>query len=157
WCHTQTPLAGNRPEGPTGALIPVLPPWLRRWLHVYVGPARRNDAQFGTVDVNAPMGHRIPPNCGQPKKERANLRHRQTIFGTAPLMRKNGWSAFAVKSRRHSLKQRSSNNAACGRVSETGAFSAFGFDYRRKRSVLIIVVIVGVWTVSVPDCPSGGA
>src|SRR5258708_7020326 len=32
----------------------------------------------------------FPPNCGQPKKERANLRHRQTIFGTAPLMRKNG-------------------------------------------------------------------
>jgi len=99
----------------------------------------------------------FPPNCGQPKKERANLRHRQTIFGTAPLMRKNGWSAFAVKSRRHSLKQRSSNNAPCGRVSETGAFSAFGFDYRRKRSVLIIVVIIGVWTVSVPDCSSGGA
>ena len=23
--------------------------------------------------------------------------------------------------------------------------------------VLIIVVIIGVWTVSVPDCPSGGA
>src|ERR1700738_4179353 len=28
----------------------------------------------------------FPPNCGQPKKERANLRHRQTIFGTAPLI-----------------------------------------------------------------------
>ena len=63
---------------------------------------------------------------------------------------------------------RSSNSMSVGTVdgklykriapeSETGAFSAFGFDYRRKRSVLIIVVIIGVWTVSVPDCPSGGA
>jgi len=97
------------------------------------------------------------PSCGQPRKEHANLRQRQIIFGTVPLMPKNGWFAFTLKCSRRSFKKRSSNNAPCGRVSETGPFSAFGFDYRPKRSVLIIVVIIGVWTVSVPDCPSGGA
>ena len=96
------------------------------------------------------------PSCRQPRKEHANLRQRQIIFGTVPLMPKNGWFAFTLKSSRRSFKG-NSNNAPCGRVSETGAFSV--------RSALIIGERVrtnhrrdfGVWTVSVSDCPSGGA
>ena len=58
------------------------------------------------------------PSCEQPKKEPANLRQRQTTFGTVPLMRKNGLSAFTVRSSRRSSKKMNSSNAPCEKGNE---------------------------------------
>ena len=52
---------------------------------------------------------------GRPKKKHANLRQTRIIFGTVPLVQKNGSSAFTLRSSRRSFKTRISRSIRCGK------------------------------------------
>src|ERR1700738_1939799 len=85
----------------------------------------------------------FPPNCGQPKKERANLKQRQTIFGSAPLMRKNGCPVFTVKCSRCAVRKTSSDLPSAKRNNTARRAPIADSSYS---------TIVGNWTIYAPCC-----